>query len=137
MTVLKGRKTAINTGAADRACGAGRASSCSPSTTRDNLVLDKFYWWWVVHLWVEGVWELILGAILAFVLIKVTGVDREVIEKWLYVIITADAGHRHHRHRPPLLLDRHAGVLAVVGLDLLGAGTDPVLRHDVSTPSTW
>ena len=26
-----------------------------------NLVLDKFYWWWVVHLWVEGVWELILG----------------------------------------------------------------------------
>jgi nitric oxide reductase subunit B len=27
-------------------------------------------------------------ALLAFVLIKVTGVDREVIEKWLYVIIT-------------------------------------------------
>jgi nitric oxide reductase subunit B len=33
------------------------------------------------------VWELILGAMLAFVLVKVTGVDREVIEKWLYVII--------------------------------------------------
>ena len=27
---------------------------------------DKYYWWWVVHLWVEGVWELILGSILAF-----------------------------------------------------------------------
>src|SRR5690606_5108514 len=40
-----------------------------------------------VHLWVEGVWELIMGAILAYVLIKLTGVDREVIEKWLYVII--------------------------------------------------
>jgi nitric oxide reductase large subunit len=53
-----------------------------------NLVLDKYFWWWVVHLWVEGVWELILGSLLAFVLIKVTGVDREVIEKWLYVIIT-------------------------------------------------
>ncbi|MDI7059314.1 cbb3-type cytochrome c oxidase subunit I, partial [Pseudomonas aeruginosa] len=38
-------------------------------------------------LWVEGVWELIMGAILAFVLVKITGVDREVIEKWLYVII--------------------------------------------------
>jgi nitric oxide reductase subunit B len=35
------------------------------------------------------VWELILGAILAFVLIKTTGVDREVIDKWLYVIIAA------------------------------------------------
>jgi len=52
-----------------------------------NLVLDKLFWWWVVHLWVEGVWELILGSILAFILIKVTGVDREIIEKWLYVII--------------------------------------------------
>ncbi|HHJ18036.1 MAG TPA: nitric-oxide reductase large subunit [Gammaproteobacteria bacterium] len=52
-----------------------------------NVVNDKFYWWWVVHLWVEGVWELILASILAFVLIKVTGVDREVIEKWMYVII--------------------------------------------------
>ena len=28
-----------------------------------------------------------MGAILAFVLIKTTGVDREVIEKWLYIII--------------------------------------------------
>ncbi|MBL7974777.1 MAG: cbb3-type cytochrome c oxidase subunit I, partial [Candidatus Kapabacteria bacterium] len=42
---------------------------------------------WVVHLWVEGVWELIMGSILAFLLIKLTGVDREVIEKWLYIIV--------------------------------------------------
>ena len=40
-----------------------------------------------MHLWVEGVWELILASILAFILIKTTGVDREVIEKWLYLII--------------------------------------------------
>ena len=53
----------------------------------ENLVLDKFFWWYVVHLWVEGVWELIMGAILSFVLIKVTGVDREHIDKWLYLII--------------------------------------------------
>jgi nitric oxide reductase subunit B len=47
------------------------------------------------------VWELILGAILAFVLIKTTGVDREVIEKWLYIIIamtliTGIIGTGHH-----------------------------------------
>ena len=52
-----------------------------------NLVLDKYFWWFVVHLWVEGVWELIMASLLAYVLIKVTGVDREVIEKWLYIII--------------------------------------------------
>lgn len=53
----------------------------------DNQTVDSFFRWWVVHLWVEGVWELILGGILAFLLIKITGVDREVIEKWLYVIV--------------------------------------------------
>ena len=53
----------------------------------DSQVTDSFFRWWVVHLWVEGVWELIMGGILSYLLIKLTGVDREVIEKWLYVII--------------------------------------------------
>lgn len=86
MTVLRGRKTSISLVMLAGLWGLAiffLFSFYNPS----NLVKDKFYWWWVVHLWVEGVWELILGAMLAFVLIKVTGVDREVIEKWLYVII--------------------------------------------------
>ncbi|OJZ16992.1 MAG: nitric-oxide reductase large subunit [Thiobacillus sp. 65-29] len=86
MTVLKGRKTAINLVLLLGLWGLAiffLFSFYNPA----NLVKDKFYWWWVVHLWVEGVWELIMGAMLAFVLIKVTGVDREVIEKWLYIII--------------------------------------------------
>ena len=87
MTLLKGRKTSISLVLVIGLLGLAvffLFSFYNPT----NLVKDKYYWWWVVHLWVEGVWELILGAILAFVLIKVTGVDREVIEKWLYVIIT-------------------------------------------------
>ncbi len=86
MTVLKGRKTVINMVLITGLIGMAvfwMFAFYNP----ENLVLDKFFWWWVVHLWVEGVWELIMGAILAFVLIKVTGVDREIIEKWLYVII--------------------------------------------------
>jgi len=86
MTVLRGRKTAINLVMLVGLWGLAiffLFSFYNPG----NLVKDKYYWWWVVHLWVEGVWELIMGAMLAFVLIKVTGVDREVIEKWLYVII--------------------------------------------------
>ena len=27
-----------------------------------NVVIDKMFWWWVVHLWVEGVWELIMAS---------------------------------------------------------------------------
>ena len=55
--------------------------------TLDNQTMDSFYRWWVVHLWVEGVWELIMGGILCYLLIKLTGVDREVVEKWLYIIV--------------------------------------------------
>jgi nitric oxide reductase subunit B len=87
MTVLKGRKTAISSVLLLGLWGLAvffLFSFYNP----ENVARDKFYWWFVVHLWVEGVWELILAAILAFVLIKVTGVDREVIDKWLYVIIT-------------------------------------------------
>ncbi|MCA9544742.1 MAG: cbb3-type cytochrome c oxidase subunit I, partial [Myxococcales bacterium] len=50
-------------------------------------LFDSYYRWWVVHLWVEGVWELIMGGLVAFLLIKLTGVDREIIEKWLYVVV--------------------------------------------------
>lgn len=53
----------------------------------DSQTVDSYWRWWVVHLWVEGVWELIMGAILSFLLIKLSGVDREVLEKWLYVIV--------------------------------------------------
>jgi nitric oxide reductase subunit B len=53
----------------------------------DNQTMDSYWRWWVVHLWVEGVWELIMGGILSFLLIKLTGVDREIIEKWLYIIV--------------------------------------------------
>ncbi|MCB2052802.1 MAG: cbb3-type cytochrome c oxidase subunit I [Geminicoccaceae bacterium] len=86
MTVLKGRKTAVNTVLLLGLWLAGIFyffAFYNPT----NLVLDKMYWWWVVHLWVEGVWELIMAAVLAYLLIKVTGVDREIIEKWLYVIV--------------------------------------------------
>ena len=100
MTILKGRKTVVNMVLITGLIGLAvffLFSFYNPS----NLALDKYFWWWVVHLWVEGVWELILGAILAFTLIKVTGVDREVIEKWLYVIvalalITGLIGMGHH-----------------------------------------
>ena len=100
MTILGGRKTVVNLVLLTGLTGLAVLFLFS-FYNPDNLVKDKFYWWWVVHLWVEGVWELILGSILAFVLIKTTGVDREVIEKWLYVIIamtliTGIVGTGHH-----------------------------------------
>ena len=100
MTVLKGRKTAITVVLLMGLWGLAIFFLFS-FVNPHNLVRDKMYWWFVVHLWVEGVWELILGALLAYVLVKTTGVDREVIDKWLYVIIafalmTGILGTGHH-----------------------------------------
>jgi nitric oxide reductase subunit B len=66
-----------------------------------NEVIDWYYWWWVIHLWVEGAWELVTAAIFAFVLMKLTGVERQVVEKWLYVeiglfLFTGIVGTGHH-----------------------------------------
>lgn len=67
----------------------------------DNYTVSIYYRWWTVHLWVEGVWEMIQGSLLAYLLIRLSGVDREVMEKWLYVIvgltfISGILGTAHH-----------------------------------------
>lgn len=86
MTVLQGRKTAITNVLLLGLWGIAiffLFSLYNPA----NASEDKLFWWYVVHLWVEGVWELVMASVLAFLMLKMTGVDREVIEKWLYVIV--------------------------------------------------
>jgi nitric oxide reductase subunit B len=66
-----------------------------------NEAIDWYYWWWVIHLWVEGAWELVAGAIIAWVILKITNVPRNVVERWLYVevglfLFTGIAGTGHH-----------------------------------------
>ena len=53
----------------------------------ENYTVSIFYRWWTIHLWVEGVWEMIQGGFLAYLLIRLSGADREVMDKWLYVIV--------------------------------------------------
>lgn len=100
MTVLAGRKTAITS---VLLLGLWLLSLLwiFAFINPHNLTLDKMYWWFVVHLWVEATWMLVLAAILAYLLLKLTGVDREVIEKWLYVIaglalVSGILGTGHH-----------------------------------------
>ncbi len=61
MTILTGRKTVITLVLLTGLVGLAvffLFSFYNP----ENLVLDKYFWWFVVHLWVEGVWELIMAA---------------------------------------------------------------------------
>jgi nitric oxide reductase subunit B len=52
-----------------------------------NYTVSIYYRWWTIHLWVEGVWEMIQAGLLAYLLIRLSGADREIMEKWLYVIV--------------------------------------------------
>ena len=67
----------------------------------NSMVKDQFWWWWVVHLWVEGSWEMIAAALLAFMLHKLLGADVKVLAKWMYietglVLFTGILGLGHH-----------------------------------------
>lgn len=100
MTVLKGRKTAL-LGMLTGGLVLLALLYLFGMPFYRNLSLDWFYWWWVIHLWVEGAWELVTASILAFVLIKITGVNRKVVEKYLYIetalfLFTGIAGTGHH-----------------------------------------
>lgn len=66
-----------------------------------NLSVDKTLWWYTIHLWVENTFELILIAFLGYLVLKLTAVDREEVEKWLYilaslVIFSGLLGTGHH-----------------------------------------
>src|SRR5512146_473820 len=52
-----------------------------------DYTMTIFYRWWTVHLWVEGVWEMIQAGLLSYLLIRLFGADRAIMEKWLYVIV--------------------------------------------------
>jgi nitric oxide reductase subunit B len=66
-----------------------------------NLSTQYYFWWWVIHLWVEGAWELIAASLVGWALIKVTGVSRARIEGWVFaevclVLLTGIIGTGHH-----------------------------------------
>lgn len=85
LTFMKGRRTVISTILLIGLWGTALVFVFA-IWNPDNLAVDKLYWWDVVHIWVENVWELVMASVLAFLMVKLTGVDREVIDKWLYVI---------------------------------------------------
>jgi nitric oxide reductase subunit B len=66
-----------------------------------NLSQQYYWWWWVIHLWVEGAWELIAASLVAWSLIKLTGVARKTVEGWVFaevalVLLTGIIGTGHH-----------------------------------------
>jgi len=151
MTVIKGRKTVITTVLLTGLFGLAFFFLFA-FYVPDNLSLDKFFWWFVVHLWVEATWELILGALLAFVVIKVTGIDREHIDKWLYLIIAmtlvsglVGTGHHFYYIGAPeywLYLGSIASAIEPLPFFLMilfvySATKDRTIKHNNKIALTW
>ena len=89
-----------------------RPSRCSTAPglmwhRQTNLAIAEYWRWWVVHLWVEGFFEVFATVVIAFLftrmgLLKTATATAAVL---FSTIIFLAGGH--HRHVPPPLLHRH------------------------------
>ncbi len=115
MTVLRGRKTAISMVLMTGLIGLALLFLFS-FYNPENLTRDKFYWWWVVHL----VGGRRVGTDHGCDPRLRAGEDHRGRPRGDREVALRDHRHgadqRHHRHRPPLLLDRRARLLAVARL---------------------
>ena len=50
-----------------------------------NISVDQHWWWWVIHLWVEATWEVLVGCIMAWGLMHTLGASRHIVTTWLYI----------------------------------------------------
>ncbi|MEF8767429.1 MAG: cbb3-type cytochrome c oxidase subunit I [Candidatus Accumulibacter phosphatis] len=87
MTIWKSRRFTTTEGVLVLGLGLAALLYLPALLEYENYTVSIFYRWWTIHLWVEGVWEMIQGGFLAYLLIRLSGADREVMEKWLYVIV--------------------------------------------------
>ncbi len=115
-----------------------------------NLTVDDYWWWWIIHLWVEGTWEIIAAAIMAYLLVKLADADRTRLAKWLYaevalVLFTGIVGIGHHYYwigtpRYWLLWGAVFSAFEPIPLVLMVVDTFATMKHrhpDPANRATW
>ena len=143
MTVLAGKKTAITNILLLGLWGLALLflfAFYNPS----NLALDKQYRWYVIHLWGEGVWELIMASILAALFSGILGTGHHYFWigtpgywQWIgsifsslevipffammsFAFVMVWKGRRDHPNKAALLWSLGTGVLAFFGAGVWG-----------------
>ncbi len=119
---------------------------------KNSDLSDAEYWrWWVVHLWVEGFFEVFATVVLAFILSRIGAVSAEFSLKVVYVSVflylgSGIIGTFHHLYwtgtpTPIIALGAVFSALEVVPLALLGFETAQnlraVKRGGASYPYKW
>jgi len=67
----------------------------------NNIVIDETTKFWIVHIWVESILELIVASVIAAIIIEMTDVNRKTVERWYYIeaflaLLTGLLGTGHH-----------------------------------------
>ena len=89
---------------------------------RSHLVIAEYWRWWVVHLWVEGFFEVFATVVIAFLFTRLGCWPIETATTGGAVLDGDLSLGRHHRHVPSPLLHRHADLGAGAGRSLQRAG---------------
>ena len=78
---------------------------------RSNLATAEYWRWWVVHLWVEGFFEVFATVVIAFLLTRMKLLSIQTATRGGAVLDRRLPLRRNHRHLPSPLLRRHADVV--------------------------
>jgi nitric oxide reductase subunit B len=116
--------------------------------TQTSDISDAEYWrWWVVHLWVEGFFEVFATVVLSFILVKISVVSSKFALKVIYLSIflylgAGVIGTFHHLYWtgtpiPIIALGATFSALELVPLALLGFETAQNLRAIKSAGPAW
>ena len=88
-----------------------------------HLTIVEYWRWWVVHLWVEGFFEVFATTVIAFFFTRL-GPDPAGIRREVCAAIRHDLPlGRHHRHLPSPVFLRHSHRCLGMGVGLQRAGS--------------
>ena len=73
-----------------------------------HISIMEYWRWWVVHLWVEGVFEVFATAIISTVFVRMGLLRVSVATTMVLFATIIFYGWRRAGHLPPSLLERHA-----------------------------
>ena len=82
---------------------------------RSNLVTAEYWRWWVVHLWVEGFFEVFATVVIAFLLTRLKLLSVLTATRGRPVLHGGVSLRRHHRHVPSPVFRRNAQHRAGLG----------------------
>ena len=87
-----------------------------------NFAVIDNWRFWIIHLWVEGFFELFATVLVATMFHQMGLVSVTTATRVVYLDAILYLGRRHHRHRPPLVLHGPGHPEHGPRLGLLGAG---------------